>query len=165
MSEHVGSKNLPRYFETAFRLLKPGGLFLNHGIVRAHASPKRKSSFISRYVFPDGRLATLTEAIAAAESQGFEVRDVECLREHYEMTLRRWVDGLRQNADALLTQVSEETYRIWLLYMTGCAAAFRRGDIGVYQVLLSKPDRGRTRLPLTRDDLYVRVGTGKEIAV
>ncbi|HET6206243.1 MAG TPA: cyclopropane-fatty-acyl-phospholipid synthase family protein [Terracidiphilus sp.] len=165
MSEHVGSKNLPRYFETAFRLLKPGGLFLNHGIVRAHASPKRKSSFISRYVFPDGRLATLTEAIAAAESQGFEVRDVECLREHYEMTLRRWVDGLRQNPDALLKQVSEETYRIWLLYMAGCAAAFRRGDIGVYQVLLSKPDRGRTRLPLTRDDLYVQVGTGKEIAV
>ncbi len=165
MSEHVGLKNLPRYFETAFRLLKPGGLFLNHGIARAHASPKRLSCFVSRYVFPDGHLVTLTEAIGAAESKGFEVRDVECLREHYEMTLRRWVDGLRQNADALLKQVSLETYRIWLLYMAGCAAAFRRGDIGVYQVLLSKPDRGRTRLPLTREDLYMEAAAGQEVAV
>lgn len=165
MSEHVGEKNLARYFETAFRLLKPGGLFLNHGIARSPASPRRQSSFISRFVFPDGHLVTLTEAIGAAESQGFEVRDVECLREHYEITLRRWVEGLRQNADALLKQVSLETYRIWLLYMAGCAAAFRRGDIGVYQILLSKPDRGRTRLPLTREDLYMEVGAGREVAV
>ena len=108
---------------------------------------------------------TLTEAIGAAESKGFEVRDVECLREHYEMTLRRWVDGLRQNADALLKHVSLETYRIWLLYMAGCAAAFRRGDIGVYQVLLSKPDRGKSRLPLRREDLYMEAGAGQEVAV
>ena len=79
---------------------------------------------------------------------------MECLREHYELTLRRWVDGLRQYADSLLGLVPRATYRIWLLYMAGSAAAFGRGDIGVYQVLLSKPDRGKTRLPLTRGDLY-----------
>ncbi len=161
----MGLKNLPLYFKTAFRLLKPGGLFLNHGIARACTAPKRQSSFISRYVFPDGHLVTLAQAIGAAESQGFEVRDVECLREHYELTLRRWVEGLRQNADALCKQVSEVTYRIWLLYMAGCAAAFRRGDIGVYQMLLSKPDRGKTRLPLTREDLYAGAGVEREVAV
>jgi cyclopropane-fatty-acyl-phospholipid synthase len=165
MFEHVGFKNLPLYFSTAFRLLRPGGLFLNHGIAHSYASPKRASSFISRYVFPGGRLVTLSETIGAAESQGFEVRDVECLREHYEMTLRRWVDGLRQNAAALLKQVSEVTYRIWLLYMAGSAAAFRRGDIGVYQVLLSKPYRGKTRLPLTREDLYAPEQLRQEAAV
>jgi cyclopropane-fatty-acyl-phospholipid synthase len=79
---------------------------------------------------------------------------VECLREHYELTLRRWVAALQKHADELLKHVSAVTYRIWLLYMAGSAAAFRRGDIGVYQILLSKPDGGRTRLPLTREDLY-----------
>ena len=94
------------------------------------------------------------EALEAAESQGLEVRDVENLREHYELTLRRWVDGLRQNADTVLRHVPEVAYRVWLLYMAGSAAAFRRGDIGVYQVLLSRPDRGASYLPLTREDWY-----------
>jgi len=154
MYEHVGLKNLPLYFRIAYRLLRPGGLFLNHGIARAYNSPLPQSSFVSRYVFPGGDLVTLSEAIAAAESQGFEVRDVECLREHYELTLRRWVQGLREHAGELMKHVSTVTYRIWLLYMAGSAATFQRGDIGVYQLLLSKPDRGKTRLPLTREDLY-----------
>lgn len=165
MVEHVGLKTLPQYFGIAHRLLKPGGLFLNHGIARSAASPPRPSSFISRYVFPDVRLATLSETLTIAESRGFEVRDVECLREHYELTLRRWVEGLKQNADLLLKLVPEVTYRIWLLYMAGSAAAFRRGDISVYQVLLSKPDGGKTRLPLTREDVYEGLGTREEIAV
>lgn len=163
MFEHVGLKNLPLYFGIVHRLLKPGGLFLNHGIVRAQKVPVRQSSFISRYVFPDGRLVTLWEAVGAAESQGFEVRDVECLREHYELTLRRWVEGLKQHADELVKLVPAVTYRIWLLYTAGCAAAFRRGDIGVYQLLLSKPDRGRTRLPLTQEDLYAAAEQREQI--
>jgi len=92
--------------------------------------------------------------VRAAESAGFEVRDVENLREHYELTLRRWVEGLQRNAATLLKLVPEVTYRIWLLYMAGSAAAFRRGDIGVYQVLLIRPDRGNSQLPLTREDWY-----------
>jgi len=165
MYEHVGIKNLSLYFGTAFRLLKPGGLFLNHGIARASHAPVRQSSFVNRYVFPGGRLATLPETIAAAESQGFEVRDVECLREHYELTLRRWFEGLRQHADELLKHVSPVTYRIWLLYTAGSAAAFRRGDVGVYQVLLSKPDRGKTQLPLTREDVYRELVRQEAVAV
>ncbi len=154
MFEHVGLKNLPLYFGIAYRLLRPGGLLLNHGIARSDLSTGRESSFIGRYVFPDGRLATLSQTLAAAESQGLEVRDVENLREHYELTLRRWVDGLKQNEAELLQIVPKTTYRIWLLYMAGSAAAFHRGDIGVYQVLLSRPDKGNCRLPLTRDDWY-----------
>jgi cyclopropane-fatty-acyl-phospholipid synthase len=155
MFEHVGLKNLPLYFGIAHKLLRPGGLFLNHGIARADTAPIRENSFIERYVFPDGRLVTLSEALRAAESQGLEVRDVENLREHYELTLRRWVAGLRQNADHLLQLVSNTTYRIWLLYTAGSAAAFHRGAIGVYQVLLSRPDKGKSGLPLTRNDWYV----------
>jgi cyclopropane-fatty-acyl-phospholipid synthase len=114
----------------------------------------RSPSFIDKYVFPDGELVTLSDALRAAESAGFEVRDVENLREHYELTLRAWVEGLKKNSGALLKQVSEVTYRTWLLYMAGSAAAFRRGDIAVYQMLLSRPDRGDSRLPLTREGWY-----------
>lgn len=156
MFEHVGQRDLPLYFDVVRSLLRPGGLFLNHGIARSATAPSRDDSFISRYVFPDGRLVTLAETLRAAEARGLEVRDVENLREHYELTLRRWVAGLRQNADYLLRQVSRSTYRIWLLYMAGSAAAFRRGDIAVHQVLFSRPDRGASGLPLTREDLYRR---------
>ena len=156
MVEHVGLKNLPGYFRVARRLLRPGGVFLNHGIARSPAIAARNHSFIDRYVFPDGKLVTLTQVIEAAEGAGFEVRDVENLREHYELTLRRWVEGLRAHRSALTRTVSETTYRIWLLYMAGSAAAFHRGDIAVYQVLLSRPDGGASHLPLLREDWYAR---------
>lgn len=154
MFEHVGLRNLRRYFGIVRDVLKPGGVFLNHGIARSQLSPVRDSSFIDKYVFPDGHLVTLPQVVEAAESQGLEIRDIENLREHYELTLRRWVEGLRRNSGLLLRQVSELTYRIWLLYMAGSAAAFRRGDIAVFQVLISRPDRGHSRLPLSREDWY-----------
>lgn len=177
MFEHVGLKNLPLYFATARKLLKPGGVFLNHGIARSQFQGNRgdsflhksvvpfvretlmfhrpkNSSFIDKYVFPDGELVTISQALKAAEGAGFEVRDLENLREHYELTLRGWVEGLERNRDALLKLVSEKTYRIWLLYMAGSAAAFRRGDLELYQTLLSNPDHGRSGLPLRRADWY-----------
>ncbi len=154
MYEHVGLKNLPRYFRTVHQLLKPGGVFLNHGIARFPCSSVHKDSFVEQYVFPDGRLVTLTEMIDAAQSAGLEVRDVENLRDHYELTLRQWVNGLQENACEVRKYVDEETYRIWLLYMAGSAAAFSRGDIAIYQVLLSRPEHGKSQLPLVREDWY-----------
>jgi cyclopropane-fatty-acyl-phospholipid synthase len=162
MFEHVGQANLPQYFTMAYRLLKPGGVFLNHGIANSALSPQRKPSFMDRYVFPDGELVTLHEALRTAERAGFEVRDVENLREHYEKTLRLWVKDLERNAELALQQVSKTTYRIWRLYMAGSAAAFRRGDIAVYQTLLSRPIRGRSQLPLTREDWYCPVSQNQE---
>lgn len=177
MFEHVGLKNLPVYFDVARKLLRPGGVFLNHGIARSPSQGARGASFVSRvvvpflrdvlrlrrprdtsfidkYVFPDGELVTISQAMRAAEGAGFEVRDVENLREHYELTLRGWVERLEKNRAALLKLVPEATYRIWLLYMAGSAAAFRRGDIAVYQALLSSPRRGKSGLPLRRGDWY-----------
>lgn len=177
MFEHVGLKNLPLYFATARKLLKPGGVFMNHGIARSCFQGNRgnsflhkaivpfvretlmfhrpqNSSFIDKYVFPDGELVTIAQALKAAEAAGFEVRDLENLREHYEKTLRAWVEGLERNRDSLLKLVSEKTYRIWLLYMAGSAAAFKRGDLNLFQTLLSNPDHGRSGLPLRREDWY-----------
>ena len=165
MFEHVGFKKLPQYFRIVRTLLRPGGVFLNHGIARSALSPVRKSSFMDRHVFPDGQLVTLTQALEAAESQGFEVRDVENLREHYELTLRQWVKGLQRNSESLLQHVSQVTYRIWLLYMAGSAAAFRRGDIAVYQTLLSPTGQGLRQLPLTREDWYTQASSRQEVEV
>jgi cyclopropane-fatty-acyl-phospholipid synthase len=170
MFEHVGLKNLPRYFRTVYEILKPGGVFLNHGIAcAAHARSgwfatwlnsipilRRAGSslFIEKYVFPEGELATISEALRAAEAAGFEVRDVDNLREHYELTLRAWVRGLQANASEVRRLVSEATYRTWLLYLAGSAVEFRRGDLIVYQPLLSRTNEGRSCLPLTRSDWY-----------
>lgn len=142
MFEHVGRKRLRHYFKLALQILKPNGLFLNHGIARSAAVPPAQDSFIDRYVFPDGELATLGEVVEIAEAAGFEVRDVENLRSHYERTLRLWVENLESSAIALRQHIPEQTYRIWRLYMAGSAEAFRRGDIELYQVLLgSRPAR------------------------
>lgn len=154
MFEHVGLKNLRQYFSIVHDMLKPGGVFLNHGIARATPGRFRRNSFINQYVFPDGQLVSLSQALTIAESVGLEVRDVENLREHYARTLRLWVDGLEQNQQAIRKIVSDRVYRIWRLYMAGCAAAFQRGDIAIYQVVFAKPQQGHARLPLTREDLY-----------
>jgi cyclopropane-fatty-acyl-phospholipid synthase len=105
-------------------------------------------------VFPDGELPTLAQAVQAAEEAGFEVRDVESLREHYAVTLRRWVGNLQQSSTELLKTVSERTFRTWLLYMAGSAAAFERGDISVYQLLLRRPDREHNAQLFTRASWY-----------
>jgi cyclopropane-fatty-acyl-phospholipid synthase len=156
MAEHVGAENLPDYFRKAFGLLRPGGVFLNHAIgddVRAR--PPGSSTFIQEYVFPDSDLPTIPCVLAAAESVGFEVRDVENLREHYTLTLRHWVRRLEAAHDAARAFVDEPTFRIWRLYMAGCARGFERGRMAVYQTLLVKPDdEGRAHLPLTRRDWY-----------
>jgi cyclopropane-fatty-acyl-phospholipid synthase len=111
MFEHVGLSNLRRYFAAVLRMLKPGGSFLNHGIARAVSSPPHKASFIDAHVFPDGELVPLNETIRVAESAGFEVRDVENLREHYVRTLHLWVQGMQQNARTILRTTSQKTYR------------------------------------------------------
>jgi cyclopropane-fatty-acyl-phospholipid synthase len=156
MAEHVGSEHLRAYFEKAFSLLKPGGAFLNHAIgegVRARAA--RGGSFIQKYVFPDSNLQRIPQVLSAAESAGFEIRDVENLREHYTLTLRHWVRRLEGAREAALELVDEATCRIWRLYMAGSAHGFARGRLAVYQTLLSKGDqRGTAHLPLTRRDWY-----------
>jgi cyclopropane-fatty-acyl-phospholipid synthase len=155
MFEHVGPELLPDYFRRVWELLRPGGVFLNHGIATAAGSkPSRGPTFWEHYVFPDGGLATIGSALHAAEDAGFEVRDVESLREHYVLTLRHWVRRLEERRDEAITAAGPERYRIWRLYMAAGAHRFVRGRINVYQTLLAKPDRGRSGLPLTRADWY-----------
>jgi cyclopropane-fatty-acyl-phospholipid synthase len=156
MVEHVGEAKLREYFAQTARLLEPGGVFLNHGITTSattDSSPGR-GGFVARYVFPDGELQPISAVLEAAEVEGFEVRDVESLREHYARTLRCWVANLEAAHDEAVRATDEVTYRIWRLYMAGSAHNFHAGNLNVYQTLLHRPTGGPSPLPPTRADWY-----------
>jgi cyclopropane-fatty-acyl-phospholipid synthase len=153
MFEHVGESCLPEYFRRAYELLRPGGVFLNHGIAYSATHQRPCPSFSDRYVFPDSELIPINTTLRAAELSGFEVRDLESLREHYGLTLHQWVRRLEAHAEEARRIADDTTYRIWRLYMAGAAHGFRTGRLNVYQTLLAKP-WGGSGLPLTREDWY-----------
>jgi len=156
MVEHVGRERLGTYFRTAHEALKDGGLFLNHGITQQSRDGKgyRVSGFMDRYVFPDGDLVSVDATLRGAEAAGFEIRDVENLREHYAHTLRAWYANLENKRDDIIAATDERTFRIWKIYMAGSALNFWRGQMGLIQTLLAKAENGPGKIPATRRDLY-----------
>lgn len=150
MVEHVGAGRLGEYARTLRSLLRPGGLLLNHGITRASPRAWDDKSFVARFVFPDGELESVGTIVRELERAGLEVRDVESLREHYALTLRRWLANLAAAREQAIAEAGEERERIWRLYMTGAARSFEHGDISVHQVLAAAP--GSHGLPLARPE-------------
>ncbi|MFD6909171.1 class I SAM-dependent methyltransferase [Streptomyces sp. DSM 116494] len=152
MAEHVGSERYLEYAGVLHRLLKPGGRLLNHQIARRPQRDEtsyRIDDFIDAYVFPDGELAPLGTTVSLLERSGFEVRDVESIREHYALTLRRWVANLESGWTRAVALTGPGRARVWLLYMAASALAFERGRIGVNQVLAVRtPESGDSGLPL-----------------
>jgi len=159
MFEHVGTRNYARYFGKIRRVLKPGGMVLNHGITHnalgADSLGSGIGDFVEEYVFPGGELTHVSRVIEGLAAQGLELVDGEALREHYAKTLWNWVDRLEHNADAARAEVGEERYRVWRIYMAGSAHAFDRGWLSLWQLLAGKPHAdGRLPHPLTRDYMY-----------
>jgi cyclopropane-fatty-acyl-phospholipid synthase len=152
MAEHVGREHYLQYAGGLYSLLKPGGRLLNHQIARRplrDESAYRVDDFIEAYVFPDGELAPLARTAGALEEAGFEVRDVESLREHYALTLRAWVDNLEGAFPRAAALTSPGRARVWRLYMAASALAFERNRIGVNQILAVRtPVSGESGLPL-----------------
>ncbi len=169
MFEAVGL-DFPGYFRQVYRMLRPGGLFLNHSIAASasaeawatHSAPRRflQRSILGtglireRYIFPDGRLMPVSEANLTAERAGFEVRDVENLREHYALTLRTWLARLDARKDDALKVADDTVYRTWRLYMTAAALEFEKGTVNINQTLFERPLPGIHAVPATRADLY-----------
>ncbi|MEV6472875.1 cyclopropane-fatty-acyl-phospholipid synthase family protein [Streptomyces sp. NPDC051657] len=152
MAEHVGSVRYREYADDLYALLKPGGRLLNHQIARRPEKDEdgyRIDAFIDAYVFPDGELAPLGRTLATLEEAGFEARDVETLREHYALTLRRWVANLEQHWERAVRATSPGRARAWRLYMAASALSFEHNRIGVNQILAVRPlDGGGSRMPL-----------------
>jgi len=158
MFEHVGIKNLPTYFNIIRRVLKEKGLFLNHGITEELKSKRTTlgTKFINTYVFSGGELTQIADILRFMSDAGFEIVDLESLRNHYMKTLRLWANNLRNQKEEAMRIVNQKTYRTWVLFMAACSYGFKRGNINVYQVLASKHTGfGLSKHPLTREDLYI----------
>ncbi len=158
MFEHVGLKHLAAYFATVRRLLKPGGIAMNHGITSADAESRSvglgAGDFIDRYVFPDGELPHVSLAIRELSQSGLELVDAESLRQHYALTCGHWSDAFERNIAELERLAGPQRARIWRVYLAGCAHAFAKGWINIYQLLAIRPEDGANPLPLTRDYMY-----------
>jgi cyclopropane-fatty-acyl-phospholipid synthase len=156
MSEHVGRSRIQAYAQILMDQLRPGGRLLNHAIASVRSIPPSKTSepgFITSYIFPDGEVFPLSTTLDALEQVGFEVRDSEALREHYGMTLRDWVENLRNSWDSAVAMVGEPRARTWLLYLAACALAFEHGNITIHQVLaVRQSGHGDSEMPLTRSE-------------
>jgi cyclopropane-fatty-acyl-phospholipid synthase len=150
MFEHVGLSQLAEYFGRLRSLLAPAGRLLNHAISRPAGMPAaiERNSFVNRYVFPDGELHEVGSVISAMQLAGLEARHMESLREHYALTLRRWVANLERDWERAVELVGGARARIWRLYMAGSAVSFEAGRIGIDQVLAVAADRGRSGLAL-----------------
>jgi cyclopropane-fatty-acyl-phospholipid synthase len=152
MFEHVGVKQLGAYFGALAGLLKPTGRLLNHAISRPSGKASfGRTSFVSRYVFPDGELQEVGTVVTGMQAHGLEVRDVHSLREHYARTLRYWVTNLEANWESAVELVGAARARVWRLYMAGSALGFEAGRLNLHQVLGVKASAlGDSGLPPTR---------------
>jgi cyclopropane-fatty-acyl-phospholipid synthase len=145
MFEHVGSARTAQYFDTLRGLLTPSGRLLNHAISKPGGSTLGPHTFVGRYVFPDGELIDVGKVVLAMQQSGFEVRDVESLREHYSRTLHAWVENLEAHWDECVALVGLRRANVWRLYMAASAIGFDDGGLAIHQVLGVVPGADGTR--------------------
>ena len=167
MFEHVGRAQLPAYFAKIQRLLKPGGLLMNHGITaggtKNHQLGAGLGDFMERYIFPGGELLHVSHVLRVMSEARLEMLDTENLRPHYARTLWAWSDGLEASLRHAREVASEQVIRAYRLYLAGSAMAFERGWISLQQMLAAKPSgkvddgplRGaQSQYPFNRDYMY-----------
>jgi cyclopropane-fatty-acyl-phospholipid synthase len=158
MFEHVGVRNLKAYFAKVLSLLTDGGLVLNHGITATDPDSRwvglGAGEFIHHYVFPHGELPHLSLVLREMASAGLEATDIESLRRHYARTCLEWAKRLEQNREQAMAAAGDKRYRIWQVYLAGCAHGFDREWMNIYQVLARKANGAFNPLPLTRDYMY-----------
>lgn len=163
MYEAVGLDNREGYFRGIRDLLRPRGAYLHHAIARPMKKNerefrKKRPEFeaLVKYIFPGGELDHLGGTTDSMERNGLEVHDTEGLREHYGRTCRAWTERLYANREAAAAEVGHAKTQIWMMYLAGCALAFERGTVGIFQTLVTRRARGPSGLPPTREDLYAR---------
>jgi len=163
MFEHIGIANMPKYFQKINSLLRDRGILLNHGISR-HAKPTRRAArkirperrLLLKYIFPGSEIDNVGHTIDLLEINGFEVHDVEALREHYALTTRHWYKRLMARKEEAINFIGREKFRMWALYLAGVSIGFTDGSMHICQIVATKHSaKGASGLPFTRADLYV----------
>jgi cyclopropane-fatty-acyl-phospholipid synthase len=161
MYEAVGLDNREGYFKGIKDRLRPRGAYLHHAIARPmkrneREFRKKRPEFeaLTRYIFPGGELDHVGGTHDSMERNGFEIHDCEGLREHYGRTCRAWTERLHARREEAVREVGHAKTEIWLLYLAGCALAFERGTVGIFQTLATRRARGASGLPPTRADWY-----------
>ena len=158
MFEHVGIRNLPAYFSKVATLLKEDGLVMNHGITTTDVgngeTPYGGGEFIDTYVFPQGELPHVSLVLKTMQAGGLEPLDVENLRRHYAKTCGIWADNFEAHADQVLQTVDQKRFRIWRVYLAGCAYAFDQDWISLNQIVCGKAGRPAAALPWSRRYMY-----------
>jgi cyclopropane-fatty-acyl-phospholipid synthase len=158
MFEHVGARHLPLYFSRMCSLLKDDGIAMNHGITTS--DPENGESafgggeFIEQYVFPHGELVHIGAVLKAMQEGGLEAFDVENLRRHYAKTCGMWADNFEAQSDRIKSLVDDKHFRIWRVYLAGCAYAFRQDWVSLYQVVCTKAGSDASSLPWSRRYVY-----------
>jgi cyclopropane-fatty-acyl-phospholipid synthase len=175
MFEHVGRAHMQEYFSVLKRLIKPGGLLMNHGITAGGTDNEQLGAgmgdFIEKYIFPGGELIHVSAVLEEMAHAGWEMVDTDNLRPHYAKTLWAWSDALEAQLDEALAILSHKgnpaqaakTLRAYRLYLAGCATGFEHSWVALHQMLAVMPDRSMTtgampgaqsQYPFTRDYMY-----------
>jgi cyclopropane-fatty-acyl-phospholipid synthase len=151
MGEHVGEQQYPVYAGILHGALKPTGRLLLQQMSRRVDAAPGGGAFIEAYIAPDMHMRPMSSTIAFLEQSGFEIRDVEAMREHYVTTVEHWIATFEANYPAFVELVGEEVARVWRLYLVGGALSFEEGRMGVDQILAIKPMAdGTSAMPATR---------------
>jgi cyclopropane-fatty-acyl-phospholipid synthase len=152
MLEHVGPGHYDELGRLIDRCLASNGRGLLHSI--GQVQPVPLNAWIEKHIFPGAYPPTLREMVAILEPQGFTVIDVENLRLHYALTLAHWLRRFEAGGGRIRAMYGERFVRTWRLYLAGSLAAFKTGELQLFQVLFSRA--GSNDVPWTRAHLYER---------
>lgn len=156
--EHVGLANLAGYFSIWRNLLTDDDVALNHGITSTDANsgdtPFGGGTFIDKYVFPAGEPPHISQSLKAMQEDGLEAPDVENLRPHYMKTLKCWTSAYEQHGAQICDLIGEARYRIWRVYLAGCAHAFAIDNVAIFQMICQKSGRHASSVPPSRGYIY-----------
>lgn len=150
MFEHVGKGFIPEFMEKTRTLLKPEGIGLLHTIGKERTTPG--DAWTMKYIFPGGYIPVLDRVIRVMGKKGLVPVDIENLRLHYAKTLDEWEKRFEANTETIEQMFDERLVRMWRIYLNGCAATFRWGDIRLYQILFT--NGLNNSLPMTREHIY-----------
>jgi cyclopropane-fatty-acyl-phospholipid synthase len=150
MLEHVGRDHHQDLGSVIDRCLARDGRGLIHSIGQNQGVAL--NAWIEKRIFPGACPPTLSEMAAMLEAHAFSVTDVENLRLHYALTLEHWLRRYEDAREPVRGMFDLSFVRTWRLYLAGSLAAFRTGELELFQVLFTR--EGNNEVPWTRAHLY-----------